>query len=289
VSQAAAKTGAGPTAMVALEQLFPDNQRIIFDDLATWILPFNVRALLWLMRPAMIRDWIVRATETSFPGLWGGIMCRKRYVDEKLIESASQIEAVVNLGAGFDTRLYRLSALAETPAWELDQPDNIGPKGMRLRKVFGAIPAHVTLLPIDFDREDLGAVLRSDGYSIDKRTFFIWEAVTQYLVETGIRATFEFLATAASGSRLAFTYVRQGFLDGKYIDGQERLYRRYVTKDKIWRFGMDPQKVAKFLEPYGWHIIAHLGYEDLSDRYVKSTGRVLASMPVERLVYAKKR
>jgi O-methyltransferase involved in polyketide biosynthesis len=30
-------------------------------------------------------------------------MCRKRYIDEKLIESVGQIDAVVNLGAGFDT------------------------------------------------------------------------------------------------------------------------------------------------------------------------------------------
>jgi methyltransferase (TIGR00027 family) len=288
VSQAAAKTGVGPTAMVAMEQLFPGNQRIIFDHVAKSILPFNARVLLWLMRPPLIRDWIVRTAETSFPGLWGGVMCRKRYIDDKLIDSARQIEAVVNLGAGFDTRLYRLSALAETPAWELDQPENIGSKGMRLQKVFGAIPAHVTLTPIDFDREDLGPVLRSNGYSIDQRTFFIWEAVTQYLIETGVRATFEFLATAAPGSCLAFTYVRKDFLDGQSTDGQERLYSRYVAKDKIWRFGMDPQKAAKFLERYGWRVIEHLGYEDLAERYVKPTARVLSSMPVERVVYAQK-
>lgn len=42
----------------------------------------------------------------------------------------------------------------------------------------------------------------------------MWEAVTQYLTEQGVRATFDRLAKAARGSRLAFTYVRKGFLTG---------------------------------------------------------------------------
>lgn len=111
-------------------------------------------------------------------------MCRKRYTDEKLIDSVHQIEPVVNLGAGFDTRLYRLSDLANTPAWEVDQRDNIETKCVRLHTLFGAIPLRVTLVSIDFDHEELRAVLASNGYSLDKRTFFILEAVTQYLTET---------------------------------------------------------------------------------------------------------
>ena len=89
--------------MVAVEQLFPETQRVIVDDLAHLILPFGARVSLWLMRSAIARDWMVRLTERTFPGLWGGMMCRKRYIDEKLIESVGQIDAVVNLGAGFDT------------------------------------------------------------------------------------------------------------------------------------------------------------------------------------------
>jgi methyltransferase (TIGR00027 family) len=132
-------------ALVAVEQLFPRDRRIVVDDLARAILPFGARTFLWLVRPSFV-DWIVRAAERKFPGLWGGIMCRKRYIDEKLIESAGQIDAVVNLGAGFDTRAYRLTALARMPVWEVDQAENINPKRARLRKLLGAVPAHVTLV-----------------------------------------------------------------------------------------------------------------------------------------------
>jgi methyltransferase (TIGR00027 family) len=213
--------------------------------------------------------------------------CRKRYIDDKLIDAAGDIEAVVNLGAGSDTRAYRFPALASMPVWEIDQPENIELKRTRLRTRFGAIPAHVTLVPIDFDRQDLGAALAAHGYAPSRRTFFIWEGVTQYLTEAGTRATFEFLAKAPRGSRLAFTYVRKDFLDGRAMYGQDDMYKRFVIR-AIWLFGLEPDSVEAFLGQYGWRMIAHLGYEELANRYITPTGRTLASTPIERMVYAEK-
>jgi methyltransferase (TIGR00027 family) len=287
MTQAAAATGPGPMMTVAVEQHF-QNQRIIEDSLAYSILPFSMRAIVQLTRPAFVRDWLVRAGEKRAPGIWGGLMCRKRYIDEKLIESVAHIDAVVDLGAGFDTRAYRLPALADMPVWEVDQPENIGPKQARLRKLFGEVPAHVKLVPIDFDREELDAVLALHGYPADRPTFFIWEAVTQYLTETGIRTTFDFLAKAAHGSRLAFTYIRKDFLDGQVMYGQDEIYKQHVVRGKDWLFGLDPEAVAELLGSYGWCVVEHLGYEQLAERYVKPTGRELTSTPIERMVYAEK-
>jgi methyltransferase (TIGR00027 family) len=288
MTQAAAKTGLGPTAMVAIEQHFPKDRRIVVDDLAHRILPLGMRAYVRLMRFDPARDWMVRATEKSLPGIWAGMMCRKRYIDEKLIESAGHVDAVVNLGAGFDTRAYRLPALAALPVWEVDQPVNVEPKRARLRKLLGAVPSHVALVPIDFDREELGAVLAAHGYPAKGRTFFVWEAVTQYLTEAGIGAAFDFLATAARGSRLAFTYVRKDFLDGQLMYDGETLHKRYVVRDKLWLFGMAPEDVGTFLGSHGWDVVEHLGYEELAERYVEPTGRELSSSPIERIVYAEK-
>jgi len=289
MAQKAAKTGVGPTTIVAIEQHFPEGARIINDDLACQILPFGVRAYVWLMRFSSARDWMVRAAERKASGVWAMVMCRKRYIDDKVAEAAvGQTETVVNLGAGFDTQAYRLPALAKVPVWEVDQADNIDAKRLRLRKVFGEVPAHVTLVSIDFDRQDLGVVLASHGYAADTKTFFIWEGVTQYLTEVGIQTTLDFLAKALAGSRLAFTYVRKDFIDGKLLYGREYLYKKMLLKDKIWLFGMDPEGVADYLGVYGWRVLEHLGYEELAERYVKPTGRKLASMPLERMIYAEK-
>jgi methyltransferase (TIGR00027 family) len=288
MSQAAGKTGVGPTVSVAVEQHFPLTERILHDDLAYSILPAPMRAFVRLTRPGFVRDWMVRSLEKPAPGIWGGLMCRKRYIDEKLTGWVHQVDALVNLGAGFDTRAYRLPTLAHIPVWEVDQPENIEAKLARLRKLFGEVPAHVTLVPIDFDRQELGAVLAAHGYAAGKRTFFIWEAVTQYLTEAGIRTTFDFLAKAAPGSRLVFTYVREDFLAGRAMYGQEALYKQYVVDKQLWLFGMDPEHVAEFIAEYGWHVVEHPTYQELAERYVKPTGRSLATTPIERIVYAEK-
>ena len=286
----AAITGPAPMAMVAIEQKkFPESARIINDDLAYRILPFGMRAAVWLKLRLFSRDYMVNWMEKRLPGIWGGLMCRKRYIDDKVAEAADgQAATVVNLGAGFDTRAYRLPPLAKVPVFEVDLPENIDAKRSRLRKVFEEVPAHVTLVPIDFDRQELGPVLASHGYAADTKTFFIWEGVTQYLTEAGIRTTFDFLAKAPAGSRLAFTYVRKDFIDGKVLYGAEYLYKKTVLKDKSFLFGMDPEDVADFLGVYAWRVLEHLGYEELAERYVKPTGRKLVSMALERMVYAEK-
>ena len=283
----AAKTGPGAMVLVAIEQYYPECERIITDDLAYRILPLGFRAEVRLI--GRFKDWIIRKSEKKVPGLWAGIMGRKRYIDDRVADDADgQVEAVVNLGAGFDTRAYRLQALANVPVWEVDQPQNIDGKRSRLQKLFQEVPAHVTLVPIDFDHEDLATVLASHGYEPDRKTFFIWEGVTQYLIESGIRATFQFLATAPAGSRLALTYTPKDFIDGKVFYGQKYLYKRMLLKDKIWFFGLDPDNVDDFLGEYGWRVLEHLGYDELDERYVKPTGRELQSMAIERIIYAEK-
>jgi methyltransferase (TIGR00027 family) len=287
MSKAAARTGIMPMVVVAVEQYFPKTQRVIDDGLAARLLPLGAMIFVSLLRPRWMRDWIIGLAEKSDPGIWGGMLCRKRYIDEKLVASRNEIEAMVNLGAGFDTRSYRLPALSGLPVWEVDQRENVEVREKRLRKALRTIPANVKLVAVDFDRDDLGSMLAAQGYSSARRTYFVWEGVSQYLTEQAVRATFDRLAKAAPGSRLSFTYVRKDFLDGKTSYGWESGYRRFVAS-KIWRFGMEPEDCQNFLNGYGWRIIEDVGYDELADRYIVPTGRRLASTLVERMVYAEK-
>ena len=275
-------------ALSALEQSFPPAQRILDDSLAIQMFPPSARYLLRVMSKPALRDWMIRLTEKSNPGLWSGLMCRKRYIDEKLVSASREVDAVVNLGAGFDTRVYRLHGVAGKPIWELDQPANIHAKRERLLQAVRSIRANIRLVPIDFDRENIASVLEAHDYSFDAQTFFIWEGVSQYLTEPAVARMFQFFSRAAEGSRLAFTYVRRDFLEGRAFYGWEKAYQRFVASG-IWLFGMDPEAWPDLLTKYGWHMIEDLGYDQLADRYVAPTGRNLAPMPVERVIYAEKR
>jgi len=287
MARAAAKTGIMPTALVAVEQSFLRSERVVDDSLAIRMLPFGAVVFVRLLKLRRIRDWLIGLSEKSNPGIWGGMLCRKRYIDEKVEASRNEIEAVVSLGAGLDSRLFRLPVLSGLPTWEIDQRENIEAKEKRLRTALGAIPANVKLVTVDFDRDDLGAILEAQGYSASKRTFFVWEAVTQYLTEQGVRATFAWLAKAAPGSRIAFTYVRKSFLTGKTLYGWESGYKRFVTT-KIWLFGMEPEDCAPLLDGYGWRVLEDVGYDELAARCIQPTGRQMLSTPVERMVYAEK-
>ena len=150
------------------------------------------------------------------------------------------------------------------------------------------IPSHVTLVAIDFDHESLQDVLQIHRFAGDLPTFYIWEGVTQYLNEAGVRATFESLAGTPVGSRLVFTYVRKDFIDGRVLYGHEYLRKRMAIKNNVWLFGMEPEQVSAFIAPYGWRVLEHLGHEDIADHFVKPTGRTLLTTPIERMVYAEK-
>ncbi len=97
--------------LVAIEQGFPEAERIIIDPLAHPILPLSSRISVRLS--LAVRNWLVAKTEQKLPGLWGGMMARKRYIDNIVTDAADgSLEGVVNLGAGFDTRAFRLPELS---------------------------------------------------------------------------------------------------------------------------------------------------------------------------------
>lgn len=286
----AAKTGSGPTFLVALEQYEPPEKRIIHDDLAVKVLPRGERFFLQLMRSSWLRKWMFNLSEKQIEGATSAFLCRKRYIDETIIAAAENrsVAAIVNLGAAFDTRAYRLPALTTIPTWEVDQPVNIEAKRNGVHNALGAIPPNVTLVPINFMTQDVETVLNQHGYMGDKKTFFIWEAVSQYLTEAAVRKTFDLFAKAPTGSQLAFTYILKDFIEGKSLYGAAKMYERMVVKDKAWHFGFDPTEVADFLGEYGWRLIEDLSYEELNHRYTSAIGRNLPSMKIERMVYAEK-
>jgi methyltransferase (TIGR00027 family) len=285
---AAAQTAFGPMVLVAIEQHEPPQRRLVDDDLAARFLPASTRWLVAATRPALLRRLLVAATERSGPGLWTNFACRKRYIADKLTEVLGDVDAVVVLGAGLDTRAYLLARETHIPIFEVDQPVNIERKAAAVRRVLGKVPSSVQLVPLDFERDDVLTELAEHGYRNEYRTFFIWEGVTQYLSADAVHATLESLRPAASGSRLVFTYVRRDFIDGTNFYGAKQLYRRFRERQQLWQFGLAPDEVATFLDGHGWRLVEQLGPEEIGQRYVEPTGRDLTASQVEWSAYADK-
>jgi methyltransferase (TIGR00027 family) len=237
----ASQTAFGPMLVVAIEQYYSEEQRLVQDDLAYRFLPAYLKFIARLARWLPARKLLLSLSEKAGPGIWGSQLCRKRYIDDKIHETAGEIAAVVILGAGLDTRAYRMPDLVNVSVFEADLPENSAYKQAKLHDLYRQVPSTVRLVSIDFERQDLETVLAEHGYHGDRRTFFVWEGVTQYLTEGTVRKTSDFLAKAASGSRLVFTYVRQDFMEGVNLFGASRLYQQYRIKQQLWHFGMMPE------------------------------------------------
>jgi methyltransferase (TIGR00027 family) len=228
-------------------------------------------------------------TEKRIRGGWANFLSRKRYIDDQLANAAAKgIEGVVILGAGFDTRAYRLPELAGIPACEVDLPGNIARKATALRRCFGRVPTGVTLLAVDFETDNLAERLGQEGFDVGKRIFYVWEGVTMYLTEPAVRKTLSQLADAEPGSGLVFTFIRKDFLDGQEMYGARRIYEDVVLKRRLWHFGLDPEQVAGFLAEYGWREVEQVGSYEYAARYLKPAGRDVPVSEIERAVYAER-
>lgn len=280
-------TAIGPMVIVAADQYEPSP--LIHDSWAQRMLPPMSRIVAGSTRWPIVQRMLFSATEKRLRGGWSSFLCRKRYIDDQLVAALPHdIEAVVILGAGYDTRAYRMPELAGIAVCEVDMPANITHKTAAIRRTAAGVPANVTLLPVDFETDDLTQALDAAGFDRGKRTFYIWEAVTQYLTESAVRATMQHLAGAAPGSRLAFTYVRKDFLDGRERYDAEGAYREFVVKRGLWKFGLNPGDVSDFLAEYGWHEIEQVGPEEYRSRYLDPAGRTAPVSPIERAVLARR-
>jgi methyltransferase (TIGR00027 family) len=284
----AAQTAFGTMVLTAVEQNERPDRRLVDDDLAYLFLTAPLRLLVAATRSAPIRRLIIRGSELTGPGLWVNLACRKHFIDDKLNGAREAIDAVVILGAGLDTRPYRLTRQRRIPVFEVDLPVNIARKLKTVRRVLGELPLSVRLVAVDFESDDLLTAMAEHGYRTDYRVFFIWEGVTQYLTEAAVRRTLEGLRAATPGSRLVFTYVRRDFIEGTNLYNTRTLYRNVRQRHQLWRFGLEPDEVAGFIAEYGWRLVEQAGPDELVQRYVEPTGRKLKASQLEWSVFAEK-
>ena len=283
-----AQTAFGPIVLAAVEQHEPAARRLVDDDLAPAFLPVGLRRFARATAWPLVKRAMVGALERTGPGLFASLTCRKRYIEEKLDGALTNVDAVVILGAGLDTRPYRLARRSTIRVFEVDQPVNIARKVATVRRVLGTVPTSVRLVAVDFERDDLARVLADNGYRGESRTFFIWEGVTQYLTEDGVRATFGFLAGAAPGSRLVFTHVQRDFIEGTNLYGAKALHRRFREKRQVWHFGLDPDEVSAFVATYGWRLIEQAGPGYFVRHYIQPAGRNITASQLEWSAFAEK-
>ena len=287
-------TGYGPAVMRAMENLLPADKRLFEDPYSEKFLPpfykfpfYNFFVIL--MRSPRILNFLIKIREKLTPGIIGGLICRTRYIDDVLNNAIKEgIETIVNLGAGVDTRAFRIPGIENIKYFELDFPELQKVKRAYIDKYTGGLPPNVSLVPIDFNSQDLGEELKKAGYALSSKTLFIWEGVTQYISKEAVDNTLKYVAQAAAGSRIVFTYVLKSFINGSYIpDGLNSLYQLVLKKkNPLWFCGFEPAGMPEYLSKYSLSLIEDVGHEEYLERYIKPKSRDLTVFEIERAVLA---
>jgi methyltransferase (TIGR00027 family) len=116
------------------------------------------------------------------------------------------VRQLVILGAGLDGRAYRLRELTSTNVYEVDHPATQALKRERAQALT-PIAQTLTFVPVDFERDVLGAALEAAGHSASEPTAWIWEGVVMYLTSDAMRTTLRTLEQrSAKGSTLIIQY-----------------------------------------------------------------------------------
>jgi len=282
-------TGYGPAVMRAVENILPEDKRLFEDPYSEKLLSPFYKLFVIIMRPPKIWNFLMNMREKWTPGVVGGILCRTRYIDDVLNNAIKEgVETVVNLGAGMDTRAFRIPGIENIQYFELDLPEVLKVKRAYIDKKIGELPSNVSLVPIDFNTQDLGEELKKAGYALSSETFFIWEGVTQYISKEAVDNTLKYVAQAYTGSRIVFTYVLESFINGSYTpNGLNTLYKTLLNKkNPLWFCGFDPAEMSEYLSQYSLSLIEDVGHEEFLERYIKPKGRDLTVMEIERTVLA---
>jgi len=251
----------------ALETARPAGRRLFSDPLAAGFLDPSLRRLVrWSASPPV--SWFIRAFIDRFwPGARTSGVARTRLIDDWVADAAaSGARQVVLLGAGFDSRAWRLPALEGLRVFEVDHPATAAEKRARMAGS-GDDPSRVTSVALDLDRASLGDHLTSAGFDPTKVTMVVWEGVTNYLNDAAVDAVLAWAGTLAAGSRLIFTYVHRGVLsEPTRFAGAPRILLAVASAGEPWTYGMLPEALAGELHAFGLRLIADLGADDYRAR-----------------------
>jgi methyltransferase (TIGR00027 family) len=237
----------------------------------SFVLPLNAHGLGFIQRLGISRLIGIEPMITF-------AIVREQFVHDLILaEAKTGLDQLVILGAGFDTRAYRIPELAGVAVYEVDHPVTQQQKREALEKIEGAVPLDVHFVGVDFEVDDLGERLRAAGYREDKRTLFVWQGVSMYLTDAGVDRTLAFVAMhSAPGSVIVFDYF-----DAQALRSSEAAVIRFFTSvmGEHVSWALDPKQLTPFLETRGYTAVRNIDAAAMARPHLTGTN---ADRPMAR-------
>jgi len=243
------------------------------------------------LKDPAIRAWVMK--NRIAPGAYEFMIARTAFFDG-IVEQAlkENIEQVVVLGAGYDSRPYRFAGfIRDTKIFELDAKPTQDRKRECLQQAEISISEKISFVPINFVTDNLRERLMETDYSPERKALFIWEGVTYYLSSEVVDNMLTFVrSNSPSGSSISFDYAS---LSGEALneDGAKELRKHMQARysNEPTKFGIQAGKIEAFLAERGFEVVEHLTAAEMNEKYLSILGHSdLGKVPsLFCLVYAR--
>lgn len=255
----------------AIESTKPEDERICYDPYAQHFLSTRYRIIGKSHFLASALHWYLY--ERRLPGFFGFTVARVRYMDDYSESCVKDgIKQLVILGAGYDSRAYRIEGLkGRVMVFEVDHTATQRVKEEKIKKIFGSLPDDVVYVAIDFDKERLDKRLFESGYDRNVKTLFIWEGVTPFLTAEAVDETLAFVVNnSGKESSIVFDYLVRS---DEYTPSEQRLIGKltglHSQMGELLKFSIQRSAVEEFLSKRGFNRVVNATIDDLKDLYFR--------------------
>ena len=256
-------TAEGAALLRAAHQLF--DAPTVLDD------PVVLR-LLGPEHEARLRAHPESFDEGPRRSLRAAIAARSRYAEDCLRDAVAHgVQQYVILGAGLDSFAYRNPfPPAALRVFEVDHPDTQASKRARLADAGIPLPASLTFVPVDFQRDALADALARHGFDATRPAFVSWLGVTVYLTRDAVWETLGWAGSLPVGSEIVFTYLPDpATLGAESRAALAALGGRTAAAGEPWQTFFVPAELARGLGARGFGRIEDLTADDVHDRYFR--------------------
>lgn len=252
----------------AYESSKPEDERICYDPYAVYFM----NPKLW--EPLVEHPEMVAETEKGI----NSVVCRVRYFDDFVKKFINEkMEQLVLLGAGFDTRAYRIEELKNIKVFEVDHPETQCLKTRKIKKIFNFTPENVIYVPIDFEKQKLSNELFNKGYNNSLKTLFIMEGLVYYINPEAVDEMLSFIVhNSGKESAIIFDYFLESVVKGN---------EEASDADNFFKFAIKDGEIEKFLSQFGFLDIKNVTPEDYKKAYFYGKNENRKLLPSERLLH----
>lgn len=242
-------------------------QRIVTDGYAPIFLSEPSRLLLRALTAT--GPVVRRAEQAELAGLAASGLCRHRFIDEHLLGALPDVEQVLILGAGYDSRAYRFAdEIGAHPVFEVDLP----PLSRRKAAIVASsaeLFGHVSIrrVEIDFRTQSLQTQLAGAGFASGAPTFVVWEGVSMYLSAAAVDDTLDALRTmCGAGSVLAMDFWQHvGGIGGYSLRRAAERAMRFIGEPVT--FAVPATRAHEVLARHGFAIVDLAEAAEMTRRY----------------------